>query len=404
MTNYWRLSCTLKGETPYKMNKKLNVGSRNVWIHKHEGWRPEQVTSDREWEEAGDIGQAALRHIFPDPRKDPYFERARAIAEDDGTTPQGEGTHGIASGDDLEGVHPDDALLAEWDKTHEFGCKGDAQLDPAGDEFAPLQYNKNHLIEKTFFWIYWRIYAAKGVTLPDGCIIRGDDEAGPKTASIFHGERISRLKFKQDDQLFEADDDWMLGKSAINASKDPVILKMLSEPLSGPTLSRKYNAEYHKTHNVGGSSGSGSGEVAAETVVSINNVSVAPRRKRKIKRVNFIHKRFGEQTPMIDATIPCVQEHENWPNAAMDMRQRSALEELDVCEREVYNRYWVCKDKDIPKSEVAEKSELCGLEVHSDPPRLLNDTDFRDDDSFANHSRLSRRRQKSFSSPVLPHS
>ena len=122
-----------EGETPYKMsviNIKLNVDSRNVWIHKHEGCRPERVRSDREWEEDGDIGPAALRHIFPDPRKDPHFDRARAISEDDGTTPQGEGTHGIASGDDHEGVHPDASLLAEWDKTNEFGCKGDAQLDP----------------------------------------------------------------------------------------------------------------------------------------------------------------------------------------------------------------------------------------------------------------------------------
>jgi len=124
-----------------------------------------------------------------------------------------------------------------------------------------------------------------------------------------------------------------------------------------------------------------------------------------MKRVNFIHKRLGEKKRMSDATSPCVQEHENWPNAAMDIeRQRSALEELVVFEREVHNRYWFCKEKDTAKSEVAEKSELCGLEVRSEPPRLLNDTDFRDDDSFANHSRLSRHRQKTVSGSVLPHS
>ena len=111
-------------------------------------------------------------------------------------------------------------------------------LTPAGDEFASLQHNKNHWIETTNYWIYFRIHAAKGVILPDGRIIRGDDEAGRKNVSIFHGERISRPKLKKDDQLFEADDDWMLGKSAINAAKDPVILKMWSKPWWGPTLFR----------------------------------------------------------------------------------------------------------------------------------------------------------------------
>ena len=113
--------------------------------------------------------------------------------------------------------------------------------------------------------------------------------------------------------------------------------------------------------------------------------------------------------PMGDAGVPCIHEHEHWPNCSMHIeRQRSFLEELATFEREVSQR---CKERSrirdntsVPNASADENSCLKGLEVHSVPPRLLNDTDFMEEDSFANHSKMSRHRQKHVDGPVLPHS
>ena len=89
-----------------------------------------------------------------------------------------------------------------------------------------------------------------------------------------------------------------------------------------------------------------------------------------------------QSLPMSDANIPCIQEHDDWVTASLDLeRQRCSLEELAVFEREVEVRVKAQKAVSCPQ-EADEAATMKGLEVHSSEPRLLTDSDFREDDNF----------------------
>ena len=97
---------------------------------------------------------------------------------------------------------------------------------------------------------------------------------------------------------------------------------------------------------------------------------------------------------MSDAGIPCMQEHDNWVKASFDIeRQRFSLEELAVFEREVEDRLKT-RSREHCKDQARERGDLKGLSVHSEPPRLLMDTDLRDDDNFTMHSSRASSKEK----------
>ena len=108
--------------------------------------------------------------------------------------------------------------------------------------------------------------------------------------------------------------------------------------------------------------------------------------------------------PMSDAGVPCIQEHDNWVRASLDLeRQRHSLEELAVFEREVEVRLKAMGSEGCSQQK-QETGDLQGLSVHSSEPRLLMDTDLREDDNFAMHSNRGRHRQKHDDRCILPHS
>ena len=76
---------------------------------------------------------------------------------------------------------------------------------------------------------------------------------------------------------------------------------------------------------------------------------------------------------------------------------------MAVFEREVEHRLWATKAEPCPQH-AKENGDLNGLSVHSEEPRLLTDSDFRDDDNFVMHSSRGRHRQKHDDRCILPHS
>ena len=105
---------------------------------------------------------------------------------------------------------------------------------------------------------------------------------------------------------------------------------------------------------------------------------------------------------MSDSNVPCVQEHDDWVRASLDLeRQRCSLEELAVFEREVETRLRASKSDPYPHS-AKETGDLKGLTIHSEEPRLLIDSDLRDDDNFVMHSSRGRHRRKHDDRCILP--
>ena len=98
---------------------------------------------------------------------------------------------------------------------------------------------------------------------------------------------------------------------------------------------------------------------------------------------------------MSDYTCPCAQLDDRFDDMRNQVeRARADLEELSFFEREVDQRIAhaaAAKDKGSGY-QVKESSELHGLRVHSDPPRLLTEFDLRETDHFLPRSKRSRHR------------
>ena len=56
------------------------------------------------------------------------------------------------------------------------------------------------------------------------------------------------------------------------------------------------------------------------------------------------------------------------------------------------------------KEQIAEESELRGVRVHSEPPRLMTEFDIRESNHFLGRSKRARHREKVDNAPVLPFS
>ena len=113
-----------------------------------------------------------------------------------------------------------------------------------------------------------------------------------------------------------------------------------------------------------------------------SKVSVTRHREDKPKdqkdegiTIDQVMKNIGKNATMDDAVVPCVQEQPEWETALHDIEiQRSLLEELAVFERAADKRMQIMRGNH--GHETTQIAELEALKIHSEPPRLLTDSDF----------------------------
>ena len=165
-----------------KSQKKLQTHPDGTWKNqpKTKDKRPDYIPDDIEWEELDDVEKAMLRSQLSD-----LGETAKETGID-GSDP---------ALIDADSLLDDDTYELNW-----CGLRGDAQLDPNGEEFEPEIAHKNHWIETTGYWIYWKAKAKKGIVHPNSHIIGRANATvtgakGPGSPTELEGERITRPLF-----------------------------------------------------------------------------------------------------------------------------------------------------------------------------------------------------------------
>ena len=199
--------------------------------------------------------------------------------------------------------------------------------------------------------------------------------------SELEGERITRAFFTNQTFPEIAIDYFFGGKQSLNMESD-LIKRIVEESWYGATIFKKYSPSPTGYTEGGASASSTPAPTTADANASPATASAAGAvvkrtiQTRQRLSVNLVKQRL-KAAPMSDACTPCIQEHDDWVKASLDLeRQRFSLEELAVFEREVEERRRAEKTAEYPQRS-KEKGDLKGLTVHSEEPRLLMDSDFK---------------------------
>ena len=237
-----------------------------------------------------------------------------------------------ASGIDEDGdpvlIDQDELLEREAYELNWCGLLGDNQYDPNDEEFSPATANRNHWIETKGYWIYWKAKPTNGIIHPNGHILNKAGSTSPTTMTELEGERITRAFFTNQTFPEIAIDNFFGGKHSLNMESD-LIRRIVEESWYGATIFKKYSPT-PTGYTTGGASASSTPAPNTTTADAHASPATASAAGAVVKRtiqtrqrlsVNLVKQRL-KAAPMSDACTPCIQEHDDWVKASLDLERQ----------------------------------------------------------------------------------